>query len=113
MLKYNFDRVFKAKGIDRPFTFLLHAGFSDNFASKVKNGRVNRLSLDLLERLCLKIGCTPNDFLEWSPDKDQIIDDTHPLRELKREDKILDLTKMLHSLPLSKLEEIERMINEK
>lgn len=113
MLKYNFDRIFKAKGIERPFTFLRNAGYSDNFASKIKNGRVNRLSLNLLERLCLTMGCTPNDFLEWNPDKDQQIDEAHPLMELKREDKVLSLTRMLNSMPLSKLVEIEKMIDDK
>lgn len=112
MLKYNFDRVFKAKGIERPFTFIKQAGFSDSFASKVKSSRVNRLSLDLLERLCVKIGCTPNDFLEWTPDKNNNIDKNHPLNELKRTDKILDLTKTLNLLPLSKLEDVERYIKE-
>lgn len=111
MLKYNFDRIFKAKAIDKPFTFLKQAGFSDNFASKVKNSRVNRLSLDLLERLCLSIGCTPNDFMEWTPDKEGNIDNNHPINGLKRMEKILDLTKTLHSLPLSKLEELDRLIN--
>jgi len=113
MLKYNFERIFRAKGIDKPFAFLKQAGFSDNFASKVKNSRVNRLSLDLLERLCLSFGCTPNDFMEWIPSKGQTSGQYHPIHELKRSEKIVDLTKTLHSLPLSKLEELDRLINEK
>jgi DNA-binding Xre family transcriptional regulator len=113
MLKYNFDKIFKAKGIDRPFTFLKQAGFSDTFASKVKNGRVNRLTLDLLERLCLNIGCTPNDFMEWEPSKGQNIDSKHPLFELKKADKILELSRSLNLLSISKLEEIEKLIKEK
>ena len=113
MLQYNFNRIFKAKGIDKPFSYLKQAGFSDNFSTNVKNDRINRLSLDLLERLCLKLGCTPNDFLEWTPEKDTVLDNNHPLNELKRTDKILDLTRTLNSLPLSKLEEIEKIINDK
>jgi DNA-binding Xre family transcriptional regulator len=112
MLTYNFERVFKAKGIDRPFTFLRQAGFSDNFATKVKNNRVSRLDLRLLERLCLKLGCSPNDFMEWTPDKDQVVDKNHPINVIKKTDKIIDMTKTLNSVPLSKLEEIERLINE-
>ena len=113
MLKYNFDIVFKAKGIARPFTFLKQAGFSDNFATKIKNNRVNKISLDLLERLCVKIACTPNDFLEWSPDNKNNLEQTHPLYQLKRRnDKISDLSKSLNSLTLDKLEKIERLINE-
>lgn len=112
MLKYNFNRVFRAKAIDTPFSFLRHAGFSATFASKVKNNKVNRLSLDIMERLCIAMGCTPNDFLEWMPDRNYNPDKTHPIHELKRADKILDLTKTLYSLPLSKLEKFERMIKE-
>lgn len=114
MLKYNFSRVFIAKGIDRPFTFLVQSGFSDNFATKIKNNRVNKIPLNLLERLCIKIACTPNDFLEWSPDDKNNLEQTHPLYELKRRnDKISDLSKSLSTLPLDKLEEIEKLINEK
>lgn len=111
MLKYNFTRVFRAKAIDRPYTFLRKAGFSENFSSKVKNNRVNRLSLDLLERLCESIGCTPNDIMEWTPDNRSSIASNHPLNELRRTEKIFDLTAAINSLPLSKLEEIEKMIN--
>jgi len=110
MLKYNFTRIFKAKAIYRPFTFLKKAGFSDNFASKVKNNRVNRLNLDLLERLCECFGCTPNDLMEWVPNDDHIITAKHPLNELRRTEKVHDLTMSLNSLPLSKLEEIEKLI---
>ena len=112
MLKYNFRKIFKARSIDRPFTFLRQAGFSDNFATKVKNNRVSRLNLDLLERLCLRLDCTPNDFMEWTPDEDHNADKKYALYELKRTDKILELTRSLNLFPLSKLEEIERLIKE-
>ena len=112
MLIYNFDKVFKARSIERPFTFLLQAGFSNSFATKVKNNRVKRLSLDFLERLCFSLNCTPNDFTDWIPDKDQKVDKSHALYELKRTDKILDLTRTLNLMPLSKLEQIERLLEE-
>lgn len=110
MLKYNFDRIFKARGIEKPFTFLKKAGFSDNFATKVKNNRVNRLDLDPMERLCIKLNCTPNDFLEWTPDKKNAVDNDHPLNIIKRSEKVVDITKTLNSVPLGKLEEIEKLI---
>lgn len=109
MLRYNFTRIFKAKAIDRPFTFLCKAGFSESFASKVKNNRVNRLNLDLLERLCICIGCTPNDFMEYTP-RNESIPANHPLNELRRTEKVFDLTRELNSLPLSTLEEVEQLI---
>lgn len=112
MLRYNFEKAFKAKGIDKPFTFLCRAGFSGNFATKVKNNKVNRLSLDLLERLCLALESTPNDLMSWQPGKNTNTATNHPLYELRRTDKIIELNKALNRMSLSKLEEIERLMKE-
>ena len=68
MLYYNFDRIFRARAIDRPFSYLQKAGFSPNFASRIKNNRVSRLNLLQMERLCLLLKCTPLDFMEWKPE---------------------------------------------
>jgi len=113
MIRYNFTRIFKARGIDKPFSFLKQSGFSDSFASKVKNSRVSRLDLQLIERLCLHLRCTPNDFMEWIPDTGMDIDVNHPLNQIRRSDKIVDITKTLNSLPLGQLEEIEKLIKDK
>ena len=113
MLTYNFDRIFKARGIERPFTYLRKAGFSDNFATKIKNNRVKRLNLELIERLCLELHCTPNDLMEWTPDKNQNVNKEHPINNIKKSEKVVDITKTLNSIPLGKLEEIENLISEK
>ena len=113
MIRYNFDRMFKARGIERPFTFLRKAGFSDNFATKIKKNNVKRLELKELEKLCLILKCTPNDFFEWTPDKDIQIDENHAINIIRKSDKVVDLTKTLNSVPLGKLKEIETLINEK
>jgi len=113
MLIYNFDRVFKARGIERPFTYLIKAGFSDNFATKVKNNKLVRIHLRELEKLCLLLRCTPNDFCEWVPDNDANIDSGHPIHMIRKSDKVVDMTKTLNSVPLGQLDEIEEMIQEK
>jgi len=113
MIFYNFDRVFKARGIDRPFTFLRNAGFSDNFATKVKNNRVVRINLKELEKLCIVLRCTPNDFCEWIKDKDTQVDADHPLHLIQRSEKVVDMIKTLNSVPLGQLSEIEDLIQEK
>jgi DNA-binding Xre family transcriptional regulator len=110
MLKYNFERVFKARGIDRPFAYLKRAGFSDSLASKLKNSKVSRLNLDLIERLCLALRCSPNDFMEWQPDKDSTVDNDHPLNVIRRNDKVIDITKTLNSIPLGKLDEVDEIL---
>ncbi len=113
MIQYNFDRIFKARGIDRPFTYLKLAGFSDHFATKIKNNNVKRIELREIERLCILLKCTPNDFFEWIPDTNMQADKTHPLNQVRKSDKVVDLTRTLNSIPLSELDEIEQMIREK
>ena len=110
MIAYNFDRIFKARGIDKPFAYLKRAGFSDSLSSKLKNNKVSRLNLTTIERLCVLLWCTPNDFMEWTPDKNSDADSKHPINKIKKHDKIIDITKALSSVPLEKLNEIEEII---
>jgi DNA-binding Xre family transcriptional regulator len=113
MLAYNFPRIFKARGIDKPFAYLVSVGFSDSFASKVKRNNVKRLNPRELEKLCIILKCTPNDLLEWTEDDQFEVESSHPIRKLKKPEKMQDLTKTIHSIPLDKVEEINEMINEK
>lgn len=113
MINFNFERVFKARGIDKPFTYLIKAGFSDNFATKIKNNRVKRIGLKELEKLCIILRCTPNDFYQWTPDANDKSYSEHPLNIIRKTDKVIDLTKTLNSIPLGELEEIEALINDK
>ena len=113
MLAYNFDRIFKARAISRPFTFLTTHGFSDNLASRIKQNRVRVLRNRELEKLCLILQCTPNDLLEWTDDENVNPEPTHPMRKLMRTGKISDLNKTIHSIPLDKIGEIDQLIHEK
>lgn len=112
MLNYNFDRVFKARGIEKRFTFLKNAGFGDHLASKIKNNKVVQLRLKETEKLCLLLRCTPNDLYEWEPDDQGRVDDQHPLNVIRKREKIADIFKTLNAVPLEKVEEIDRLVNE-
>lgn len=113
MLKYNFDRIFRARGIDKPSSYLVKAGFSRVTATKINRNQVARLNLNTLERLCLLLKCSPSDFFEWIPEKHLQVDTNHPLNNLRRSDKELILAKMINAIPYNQLEEIEQMIQEK
>jgi DNA-binding Xre family transcriptional regulator len=113
MLYFNFQRILKARGIDKPFKYLVRAGYSGNYATRVANNRIKRLDLTEIERLCELFNCTPNDFLDWVPDTNQATDPKHPLISLKRDNKVIELTKMMNAIPLDKLEEIESIIKSK
>ena len=111
MLKYNFDRVFKARRIERPFTFLRQAGFHDSLATRMKRNQVHRMNLPTIEKICILLKCTPNDLMEWEPDSNAESFSDHPLNiMMQSRKKIDDLSKMLNSVPFEKLGDIEQMI---
>jgi DNA-binding Xre family transcriptional regulator len=110
MLTFNFTRIFKARGIDKPFRFLVKQGYSDNFATRIVNNRAQRLNLTDVEKLCELFQCTPNDLMEWIPGNKDADNEKHPLISIKRNDKAVQLTKILNSVPLHKLSEIESVI---
>lgn len=110
MLTFNFTRIFKSRGIDKPFSYLVNHRYSDNFATRIVNNRIERLNLKDIEKLCEIFQCTPNDLLEWIPESKDIDNQNHPLISIKRSDKVVQLTKILNSVPLDRLSEIESMI---
>ncbi len=110
MLRFNFSRVFKARGIEKPFSYLLKSGYSDNFATRVINNRIAKLNLNDIEKLCELLKCTPNDFLEWIPDSKDFDTLTHPLVSIKRGNEAVHLAQLLNTVPLHKLADIEALI---
>ncbi len=112
MLSYNISRVIKARGIIRPFAYLSKSGFSVNMASNIKNDALSRVDLAVVEKLCLLLHCSPNDLFQWTPSGEMIDDTEHPLNEIRRNEKALDIAKTLSSIPLKKLDEIEALIEQ-
>ena len=110
MLTFNFTRIFKARGIDKPFSHLVKSGYSDNFATRIANNRIERLNLKDVEKLCELFHCTPNDLLEWIPGSKDAQIANHPLNSIRRSNKVIELTQVLNSVPLDKLSKIEDLI---
>lgn len=110
MLTFNFARIFKARGIERPFRYLVNAGYSDNFATRVANSKMERMNLKDVEKLCVMLQCTPNDLLEWIPSAKEVDVEKHPLATLRRKGSSPQLKQMLKTAPLDKLSEIENLI---
>ncbi len=69
MLSLNLKPIFKARGIDRPFTFLVKAGLTSHAANTVLNSTTKSFRLDHIEVLCRTLVCEPNDLLLSTPDK--------------------------------------------
>lgn len=110
MLSFNLKPVFKARGIDRPFTFLYKAGFSRNTAHNLLNSKSVTFHLKHIERLCAALNCTPNDVLLWEPDANVHLPEDHPLNELKDTNPDYNWQDTIKTLPLEKLEQLVSVI---
>ncbi|NJK86876.1 MAG: helix-turn-helix transcriptional regulator [Bacteroidales bacterium] len=110
MLKFNFYRLLKARGIERPFSYLVKNGFSSNLATRIARNQVYSLNLTSLERYCDFFHCTPNDLLEWIPGANDINIEQHHLFSLRRTHEVNNLLKLMHSIPQEKLEKIKEYI---
>lgn|SRR5574338_726352 len=113
MLKLNTQPIFAARGIDKPNGFLRRHGFTADTASKIVTGKVRVLNFDRLEKLCLILNCRPEDLFEWEPDAKLVDAGKYELSALIKNKKVVVLSEELKGLPLAKLDEIHRYIEEK
>ena len=72
-----------------------------------------KIDVNDLERICLKLNCTPNDLFEWTPSKPENDIDGHALQSIRRKDAAVGLVKLVQGLPVEQMDEIEKMILEK
>jgi DNA-binding Xre family transcriptional regulator len=111
MLSIDLTHIFKARGIDRPYTFLVKAGFTSHTAHSLLNSSTRAFKLDHIELLCKVLICEPNDLLVFALDKDQVFSADHPLLKLKQVDTSQNWTQTLATMPYKKLKEIAKQIN--
>ena len=101
MLRFKIDLLLRAKGIKEGYTFLKGNGFSQMTATKFSNSQMTVLRLVHVEKICELFNCTPNDLLEWSPNKGVKDISKHPLFPLKTYPAfaILKALQALHGMP--------------
>ena len=109
MLRFNFATIFAIRGITNPKAYLRQAGFSYDTAESIADSSLRRMNLDVLEKICAVLNCTPHDVLEWNPDKGVSYPDVYALNTLKKEKKEFKIARLLKKLPLEKLEELEKL----
>ena len=113
MLTLNISPIFRARGIERPYTFLVKAGFTPHSANVLLNSKSKVFRLDHIEKLCVILKCEPNDLLVWHPNKNEIIADDHPLTKLKYgESPAIDLKATLLNMPYSELKSLSSKLME-
>lgn len=105
MLYLNIKPIFKARGIDKPYTFLIKAGMSSHSAHNILNSTPRIFRLDHIELLCRILVCDPNDLLGWQPDKDQQYAINHPLFTLIQTEASTNIKETLSTIPFKQLKE--------
>ena len=112
MLKYNLLKVLSSRGITNPVSYLQKNGFSQRTAYKIANDQFRRISLDLIERLCLVFRCTPNDLIEWVPGSKINLNEDIPLKKLIGSSMDYNILKIVRDVPLDKMEEFAKKMEE-
>ncbi len=110
MLFFNFARIFKLKGIHKPFTYLTNNGYSAGYATKLSNNRVHEINLERLEKFCQDFNCTPNDILDFRPYTNVVLPKDHALHTLTKKDISTEITAKINSLSLEKIQQIHDII---
>lgn len=114
MLNLNLKPIFSARGIERPYTFLVKAGISRATAHNILNSKTRVFRLDHIELLCRILICEPNDLLSYTPDSQTTLPETHPLNNLRKETiSHTSIKDSLANIPYKELKEITSQLFEK
>ena len=97
--------VLKARGVMKPFAYLVKTGISPFTATQMITGKLKMIKLEHMELLCRILYCTPNDLLVWVPG-DASLPDTHPLTKLKRTEALNQVSEAIKTLPLDELKKL-------
>jgi DNA-binding Xre family transcriptional regulator len=111
MLYFNIKKVLRLRGVDEHYRFLVNLGFVPSTAHNFLRSDVTLVRLEQIEKLCVALNCTPNDLLEWQPNQNQTLAETHSMNKLKkRADK--SLPELLGEIPIEKFEQIAEILQD-
>jgi len=114
MLNLNLKPIFEARGIERPYTYLVKAGISRATAHNILSSKTRVFRLDHIELLCKVLICEPNDLLAYTPDAQTILPETHPLNNLRKEEASQSSIKdSLANIPYKELKALTSQLLEK
>ena len=104
-MQSNLEELLKARGIIKPFAFLIKAGIPAFTATQMVNGTLKAIKLEYMELLCRLLYCTPNDMFFWVPGN-AVLPETHPLTKLKSSIELHQLSEAIKTLPLDELKRL-------
>lgn len=113
MLEFNIRRVLAIRKIERALDFMTKNGFTRASAVNIYSFRVTNIKVKNLEKLCLALNCTPNDFFQWRDHEGEApLPKNHALNAVRRNEKLLGINKLMEEIPLEKLDNIEEYLRE-
>jgi DNA-binding Xre family transcriptional regulator len=112
MLYFNLSQIFKARQIERPYSFLVKIGIAPHTATKIINNQMHVMRLNHVELICKALYCEPNDLLSYKQDPKNPLPETHPLLKLKPNYDVSNWQEELKTMPLAKLKEISKLLNQ-
>lgn len=114
MLNLNLKPILEARGIERPYTYLVKAGISRQCAHNILHSKTRVFRLDHIELLCRVLICEPNDLLSYTPDSHSTLSETHPLNNLRKEEASQSSIKdSLANIPYKELKALTSQLLEK
>ena len=112
MLNLNLKPIFQARGIHKPYSFLVKAGFSPHTAANLVSNSTRAFKLDHIELLCKALVCEPNDLLSYTTDSHEGLSENHPLLKLQYTDHQQNLKQTLATIPFKQLKEITKNLTQ-
>jgi len=113
MLFLNVLSIFSARGIERPSTFLIKAGFSAHSAHYILHGKTRSIRLDHIESLCKLLICEPSDLFTWKPDQNENLPASQPITKLRKHETQQSIQNLITDMPFKQIKEIAAVIKEK
>jgi DNA-binding Xre family transcriptional regulator len=111
MLKLNLSYIFKVRGITNSYGFIKKLGFSNDLSHRMAKGETLGVKMKQLEVLCLALHCTPNDLMEFE-NTDSKTPADHPILSLKRDNDTVESIEQLRKLPLDKIKQLRKLMEE-
>lgn len=113
MLEYNIQSLFRARNIKEKIKFLTNHDISLNLAHRICSGQYDKISIEVMEKLCRAFNCTPNDIYRFTPDSEADKSELVALNKIAHPETAFTDTQVLYNLPLDKLSELAAIINAK
>ncbi|HRH48060.1 MAG TPA: helix-turn-helix transcriptional regulator [Panacibacter sp.] len=111
MLYIDVPKACSNKGIDDARRWLVKNGLSHPAAYRLLNHKQESINFNTLERLCLSLNCTPNEFFSWQP-SDAAIPASHPMQKLKPVAAEHSVNARLKTLSPEKMEELQKFLDQ-